>query len=543
MFPISAIQSGTKDRRTAILIGLVIAVLSVPVIVYAFGANPPLGYTGAPGQGTCASCHGTLTSGSGVTVNAPASYTPGGAAVPMTVVIPSTGGFELSILTQSSNAQVGTLAAGPPPAGAAFPQDAATTVGTIQYVYSTVETTSWNISWIPPATSAGNVVLYVTGGNHNTNYSNSYVIAGTPHPPTLGVSSTSLTFTVNGAEPAMQSVLVTSGGVPIAVTIATSTTPVGGSWLTVMPPGGNTPFSATVGIVATGLAAGTYTGSVSFASTGASNSPISVPVTLNVTTPIPTGPPTLNLSSTGLNFTATVGGTAPAAQSVMVSTSDGSAVTFTDSAATTSGGNWLSVDTGADSTPTSEPIAVTLPGLAAGTYIGTVTFTSSAVSNSQVTLPVTLTVNSQSPPVPSLQFCFVVDDRQSHGTEWILLDGTGSVNSSDQVTGGGFFTRFRTRAGGEGEGTTSFVVATGTWTATSVTSFTPVSGSNNGGTLVLQVKISTKGGSTTTGGLTISSTGTNTGVNLDIEEDSENHKDLHYVNVGINNKVLITKDE
>src|SRR6516162_9294727 len=101
MFPSSAIQSGTKGRKTAILIALVVAVLSIPVIVHAFGTNPPLPYTGAPGGlGTCASCHGTLTAGSGVTVTGvpTTGYTPGGAAVPMTVHIPSTGGFQLAVL-------------------------------------------------------------------------------------------------------------------------------------------------------------------------------------------------------------------------------------------------------------------------------------------------------------------------------------------------------------------------------------------------------------------------------------------------------------
>src|SRR6516165_10117253 len=127
MLPSSAIQSGTKGRRTSILIALAVAVLAIPVMVYAFGSNPPLGNTGAPGEGTCASCHGTLTAGSGVTVNAPASYTPGGAAISMTVSIPSTlgtGGFELTVLTAPpGNSAAGTLAAGPPPPGAAFPQD------------------------------------------------------------------------------------------------------------------------------------------------------------------------------------------------------------------------------------------------------------------------------------------------------------------------------------------------------------------------------------------------------------------------------------
>lgn len=533
MLPSRVIQSGTKGRRTAILIALVAAVLSVPVMIHAFGANPPLGYTSAPGQGTCASCHGTLTSGSGVTVNPPSTYTPGGAAVSMTVTIPSTGGFELAILTQSGNSQAGTLAAGPPPPNAAFPQDAVSTVATIQYIYSTVETTSWTFSWTPPATNIGNVVLYVTGGSHSPNYSNSYVItpsAPPPPPNTLAVSPTSLTFNVSGVEPPAQSILVTSGGtsIPIATGVSTSNA---GSWLTVMPPGGNTPVSATVGIVATGLATGTYFGSVSFSSASANNSPISVPVTLNVITPLPPPVPTLDLSAgpLGLTFTATAGGTAPSAQNLMVTTSDGSAVTF--NAAPTSTGNWLTVGgstgTSPGTTPASESIGVVLTGLAAGTYNGHVTLTSSAVSNSPVTLPVTLTVNSSTPPPPPCggeHFSLVVVDRQSGGSDWLLLDGRGSVNSSGTPSGSGFFTRFR--SGSTGGSTT--IVSSGTWKPSSVTSCTPVSGGEGGGTLVLEVQITTDGASTASSGtLTITHTGTTEGATLAINGGAT------FVSVGI----------
>ena len=142
-------QSGTKGRRTAILIAQVAAVLSIPVMVYAFGANPPLGNTGAPGQGTCASCHGTLTTpaGTALTVNAPTSYTPGGAAVSMTVSIPGGRGFEATVETTPGNAPAGSFTAG-------------TNVGVSgQYVFSSVEGTSWTFSWTPPATNVGNVVL------------------------------------------------------------------------------------------------------------------------------------------------------------------------------------------------------------------------------------------------------------------------------------------------------------------------------------------------------------------------------------------------
>jgi hypothetical protein len=525
MFFKGAIRSRTKGRRTAIFVGKVAAILSVPVIMYSFGTNPPLGHSGAPGDGTCSSCHGSLTSGSGITISGQNTYTPGGAAVTMTVSIPATGGFELTALASSTNSPAGTLAAGPPPAGALFAQDAESTSGANQYVYSTVETTSWTFLWTPPATNIGNVVVYATGGTYGANYSNTFTITPavtTPPPPptpTLTAMPTSLTFTVNGAEPPTQTVSVTSGGSPIAVTTSATTTP-SASWLTVIPPGGNTPVTATVGIVATGLAAGTYNGSVSFAAAGASNSPLSVPVTLTVTTPIPTaGPPALNLSSTGLNFTATVGGTATP-QNVMVTTSDGSAVSFSATPATTSGGSWLSVGA-LTNTPDSAQISVTLPsGMTAGTYHGTVAFTSSAVSNSPVTLPVTLTVNSSTPPPPTTggeTFSLVVVDRQSGGTDWMLLDGTGSISSSGTLTGSGFFTRFRSMSGREGSGSTTAIVSSGTWKPTSMTSYTPISGSTTGGTMVMQVQMSTHGTTATSiGTLTITSTGSSAGVTLAI---------------------------
>jgi hypothetical protein len=517
MFFKGTIRSVTEGRSTAIFVGKVAAILSIPVIAFAIGTpsgNPQyLAHTGAPGQGTCGSCHGTFTPGTGVTVNAPTTYTPSGAAVTMTVTIPSTGGFELAVLTQSGNAQAGMLTAGS--------QDGVTTVGSIQYVASSTETTSWSFQWTPPA-NVGNVVVYVTGGNYGTNYSNSYVIPPAviaPPPATLAAMPTSLTFNMSGSTPSTQPLQITSGGSPIMVT-SISVSPATATWLSVMPPGGNTPVMATVGINGT-PAAGTYNANIVITASGASNSPLSVPVTLNVTAQPPVTLPTLNLSSTGLNFTTTVGGTVMP-QNVMVTTSDGSSVAFNASTNTTSGGDWLSVGTTTGTTPTTqpgEPISVTLPSpMTAGTYQGKVTFTSSAVSNSPVSLPVTLSVTSATPPPPPTTggetFSLVVVDRQSGGSDWLLLDGSGSINASGQPSGSGFFARFRSGSNRVG-GATSTIVSSGTWTPISVMSYTPISGSTTGGTLVLQVQISTHGRTaTSTGTLTITSTGSSAGVTL-----------------------------
>jgi len=241
-------------------------------MVYAFGANPPLGNTGAPGQGTCASCHGTLTAGSGVTVTAPTTYTPGGTAVSMTVSIPTTGGFELATLTSSNNSQAGTLAAG-------STQDAVSTSGAIQYVYSAVETTSWTFLWTPPATNVGNVVVYVTGGTNGSSGSHSYVLtpaaSATPDfslsasPSSLtvadGASGTS-TITVTPKNGFNGTVAFSASGLPTGVTAsfstagvmtlsASSTAAAGTSTVTVTGTSGTLSHTTTVALTVSAAAA------------------------------------------------------------------------------------------------------------------------------------------------------------------------------------------------------------------------------------------------------------------------------------------------
>jgi hypothetical protein len=89
-----------------------------------------------------------------------------------------------------------------------------------------------------------------------------------------------------------------SSGAALSFT-TTSTTTTGGSWLTATPASGTTPGSISVTVNPTGLAAGTYTGTVSVASAGAANSPRTVAVTFTVTA---AALPNLTLSPTTLSF-------------------------------------------------------------------------------------------------------------------------------------------------------------------------------------------------------------------------------------------------
>jgi hypothetical protein len=135
----------------------------------------------------------------------------------------------------------------------------------------------------------------------------------------------------------------------------------------------------------TGLAVGTYSGTVSIAASGASNTPKAVPVTLMVTGP------SLTLSPTTLTFSYTLGGTAPIAQNVTVGSS-GTAVDYTVTASTTSGGSWLAVTPASGTTSGMTNVSVHPSGLASGTYTGTVSVASTGAGNSPKTLPVTMNI-------------------------------------------------------------------------------------------------------------------------------------------------------
>jgi len=100
---------------------------------------------------------------------------------------------------------------------------------------------------------------------------------------------------------------------------------------------------------------------------------------------------------TSLSFTDSTGGTAPAAQSVSV-TSTGAALSFTAAASTSSGSNWLSVSPTTGSTPATLTVSVNTAGLGAGTYQGQVSLTPGGSGNSPLVYNVTLTVTGAGTP-------------------------------------------------------------------------------------------------------------------------------------------------
>jgi hypothetical protein len=404
---------------TLTVLAMLAAILSLPVSSYAFGSNPPLPNTSAPGQGTCASCHGTLTAGSGVTVNAPGSYTPNGKAVSMTVTIPATGGFELEVVTQISNVQAGVLAAGDA-------NGAVKTVGVIQFAYSTAETTSWNFTWTPPTTNVGSVVLYVTGGGHSPNYSNNFVM--TPAvattitvPPVVGDTQTAATTSLTSAGLKLGTVTTASSST-VAAGLVISQTPASGtqvasgsavnlvissgasgspdfnlsaspSSLTIAQGASGTStikvtdlngFTGAVGLGASGMPSGvkasfagttlTLTASSTAATgnstvniTGTSGTTLTHSITLSLTVSGTSSGGALTVSPMSLTFNYQMGGRLPSSRTLSI-TSTGGSMSFTAKETDP----WLSIapssGTSSPGNPGSIRASVNPAGMAPGTY-------------------------------------------------------------------------------------------------------------------------------------------------------------------------------
>jgi len=250
-------------------------------------------------------------------------------------------------------------------------------------------TVTANAANLTPSTYSGNVVLSATGSIPGTVYI-PVTFTVTPATGTISVSPSSLTFSsqASGANPAAQTFNVTSSpssGVAYTVTAATTT---GGNWLTATA-SGTTPGTVSVSINNSGLANGTYNGTVTVAAPGSASQTVTVTLTI-------TPPASLTLSPTTLTFNTTVGGPAPQAQTVSVSASGNAAVPYSAAATTSSGGNWLSVSPASGTTPGTVTASVNPSGLTVGSYTGTITITSSGASNSPQTVTVNLTVSNPS---------------------------------------------------------------------------------------------------------------------------------------------------
>ncbi|MBI4910360.1 MAG: hypothetical protein HY820_42475 [Acidobacteria bacterium] len=204
--------------------------------------------------------------------------------------------------------------------------------------------------------------------------------------PPITVAPSSLSFSVAAGSPAQtQTILVDTKGYVTPFTVAVSSAP----WLKATPAVAFTSAVLAVTVDPAGLAANTYTATITLSSESASNSP-RIPVTLTIAAP---PRPTLTLTPLLFSFDYETGGEVPAPASFTVHSS-GAPFNFSAVTSTNDGANWLRLAASSGVTPSTLDISVNPSGLSAGTYTGRITVSAPAAGNSPQSIPVTLTVTS-----------------------------------------------------------------------------------------------------------------------------------------------------
>jgi uncharacterized protein (TIGR03437 family) len=260
--------------------------------------------------------------------------------------------------------------------------------------------------------AAGNYtaqVSFASGGSTPATVSVSLNVSETP--AVIGASPASLQFTTSaGINPASQNLTVSNLGGGTLSWLATVGYTTTSGWLSISPPGGNAPTTATVSVdaVTPVLPAGTYRGQILvFALSGATNSPLSVPVTLVVTSPSQ-----LSVSPQFLSFQATQGSSVAVTQAISITNAGSGALTWTAGAATSNGGDWLKLSAAQGSAPAAITVSANPAGLAAGVYLGSIRIADAAGGGS-ITVIVALTINPPATTILLSQSDFVFTTVES----------------------------------------------------------------------------------------------------------------------------------
>jgi len=245
-------------------------------------------------------------------------------------------------------------------------------------------------SGLAAATYSGSIQISSAGAS-NTPVTIPVSLIVAPQPPAIALSAQSLQFsyTIGGSVPAGQSIQVTNAGGGTLNWTGTSSP----SWLKVTPASGTAPSTLTASVVPSGLAAGTYNGSIQISSAGASNTPVTIPVNLIVAA----APPSLAVSPQTLTFNYTIGASLPAAQSVSITNTGGGSLSWTASTSA----NWIGVSPPSGTAPATLSVSVNPAGLSVGSYVGNVQITATGATGSPLTVAVTLGVQA-SPSAPTI---------------------------------------------------------------------------------------------------------------------------------------------
>ncbi len=298
----------------------------------------------------------------------------GGAAPPAQTITVSNPG--VLPLQWSASTNAGWLAISP---NSGTVQNASSVVGgaitapTTQDVTTQSISVSINTSALLPGTYNGMITF--TGQGPVKDGSQDVLVTITITPQcSLQVLPSLLTFASVYQQPAPASKTLDVGVTQSSCTapISWSATTAASSWLILGTSSGTTPAYPSVSVNSTGLQPGTYNSSIIFTtSAGTDTLPVSFTVSQAAS-------PIMNVSSTSLAYTGTVGQASPGSQSVVVTNSVGGLLQWQASVATSSGGNWLNVmpSSGSLTGHQAAAVSVSVAQLSTpGTYTGTVTLT------------------------------------------------------------------------------------------------------------------------------------------------------------------------
>ena len=256
--------------------------------------------------------------------------------------------------------------------------------------------------------------------------------------PVIWVNTDTLTFSASevGSDPAPQAIQIKNSGVEnLAYTISDDA-----AWLNVSPGNGESSGQVvehTVSVDKTGLAAGpdAYTALIKVSSLQAVNSPQQVTVSLNMSEQ---PPPEISVPPRDVNFSAAVGGSNPAAQTIRVRNSGQDTLNYT----VNEDAGWLTVSP-TSGTSTGNDVIHTLTaniaGLATGTYTTAVTIADSNAVNSPQVVNVTLTVGTSVLPAidvsPGALTFNAIQGGANPATQRIRVRNSGGGTLNYVVTG------------------------------------------------------------------------------------------------------------
>ena len=267
------------------------------------------------------------------------------------------------------------------------------------------------------------------------------------------VNPISFTMPFGGANPLPQILSAVSTGESSGSSItfdAAAVTGNGGSWLTISKLGNaccTTPEVITVSVTANTLAAGTYTGEITFTQSTSHDMAITVPVTLTVEA---TGSTFFDNVPGQLSFSLLTGASSVPAQTLQIRDAGSGTLTWMGSKSTADGGNWLTVTPLSGTAPSTVTVGIVpsrLPGggQLMGTFIGQVSFLS---ATGTVTVPIKVTVGDnvfrQVNPIsftmpagganPLPQFLSIVSSAESNGSSITFDAAAATGNGGNWLT-------------------------------------------------------------------------------------------------------------